>query len=120
MIVRIIRQYRFAASPTVAASKAGALGRALNERALELGLRDPDVHVMAWADDDGPDVRVQSVGRCARCNGDHRHVAFTRLEHPVPDVEVVGGWTHWAPCPANGQPILLAVRKTSEVFACAR
>lgn len=45
---------------------------------------------------------------CARCHGDgHDGLLFSPLTHPVVDGE--GTWTHWAPCPTNGEPILLQV-----------
>ena len=38
---------------------------------------------------------------CARCQGDHdERIDWKPLTHPVDD------FTHWAPCPANGEPIL--------------
>jgi hypothetical protein len=45
---------------------------------------------------------------CARCHGPgHEQITFRRLTFPVVDD---GGseWTHWALCPTNGEPILLA------------
>ena len=39
---------------------------------------------------------------CARCGGDHEQLVFRALTQPTHD-----GWTHWTPCPANGEPILL-------------
>jgi hypothetical protein len=46
------------------------------------------------------------VRGCARCGGDHNELHFERLEMPVIDDDGTT-WTHWAPCPANGQPILM-------------
>lgn len=46
---------------------------------------------------------------CARCNGDgHPGITFQPLTHPVE----IGGHmlTHWAPCPTNGEPILMEIR----------
>ncbi|MBF6618819.1 MAG: hypothetical protein ITG02_01130 [Patulibacter sp.] len=43
---------------------------------------------------------------CARCGGDHADVEWQPLERPVlEDGKTVA--THWAPCPTNGQPILM-------------
>lgn len=46
------------------------------------------------------------VSNCARCNGNHTGLWFTQLTNEMPDS---GGfaWTHWAPCPENGEPVLL-------------
>lgn len=46
---------------------------------------------------------------CARCHGDgHPALRWEPLTHPVPsDVEGDPPWTHWAPCPTNGEPILM-------------
>jgi len=58
---------------------------------------------MSEADQQTTDVRT-----CARCGGDHDAVTFTRLTHPI-DMEPGTPYfaTHWAPCPTNGEPILL-------------
>lgn len=44
---------------------------------------------------------------CARCEGDgHPQITFEKLAHPF--VENDGTeLTHWAPCPTNGEPILM-------------
>lgn len=50
-------------------------------------------------------VTINQVG-CARCHGDgHPGITFQPLTHPL----VLGlyEFTHWAPCPTNGEPILL-------------
>ena len=49
--------------------------------------------------------RMTIVG-CARCHGDgHEDVFWMPLTHPLE----AGGvrFTHWAPCPTNGEPILM-------------
>lgn len=52
------------------------------------------------------DVIVTSIVGCARCWGEgHKNLTFRKLEHPVDDP--TGEYTHWAPCPTNGEPILL-------------
>lgn len=50
---------------------------------------------------------VISIRGCARCDGEgHDDLLFFRLTHPVErDGEVL--FTHWAPCPTNGEPILM-------------
>lgn len=46
------------------------------------------------------------INGCARCHGEgHERVEFKPLAHPVPSV--YGPLTHWAPCPTNGEPILM-------------
>lgn len=48
-----------------------------------------------------PAVRY-GVRRCARCGGDHDEpLTFYPLDRPNE------AWTHYAMCPANGQPIML-------------
>jgi hypothetical protein len=46
-------------------------------------------------------IEVPSMKRCARCGQDHGPIDFDRFINPPPNV------THWAPCPATGEPILL-------------
>lgn len=55
-------------------------------------------------------VTMDQVG-CARCLGrGHDNITFVPLTHPVAAGEYL--FTHWAPCPANGEPILLTFRVT--------
>lgn len=47
---------------------------------------------------------------CARCDGDgHEQLLFLPLTYPleVSLGEVTVTMTHWAPCPENGEPIML-------------
>lgn len=46
---------------------------------------------------------------CARCGQDHEPLDFKAFERPVVDQDGTT-WTHWAPCPTNGDPILLMTR----------
>ena len=46
---------------------------------------------------------VTNVQTCARCGDNHDLVRFSQLTNPC------GGLTHWAPCPTNGEPIMLAI-----------
>jgi hypothetical protein len=47
------------------------------------------------------------LGGCARCEGDgHPGIVFTPLTHFI-SFEDGFVATHWAPCPTNGQPILI-------------
>lgn len=48
-----------------------------------------------------PAPRKVDVRNCARCEGDHFGLEFQPFEHPV------GDYTHFAPCPRNGQPLLM-------------
>jgi hypothetical protein len=51
---------------------------------------------------------------CARCHGEgHPRLVFMPLEFPI---EIPGSgrvFTHWAPCPANGEPILFTAVEQS-------
>ena len=54
------------------------------------------------------------LGGCARCEGEgHPKLVFTELTHPQRILnehgDVLHSFTHWAPCPTNGQPIMLAI-----------
>lgn len=54
-------------------------------------------------------ITIQKIGNCARCDGTHENLVATRLTRPVledePSEFVL--YTHWAPCPTNGEPILV-------------
>jgi hypothetical protein len=53
------------------------------------------------------DAICTPVARCSRCGDDHEQVTFQPMARPVErDDEVIA--THWAPCPGNGDPILLS------------
>jgi hypothetical protein len=58
--------------------------------------------------DTGMTVVRTDVGRCAHCNYDHPQLAFRKLRNPI------GVWTHWAPCPTRGEPILLTITATQD------
>lgn len=46
---------------------------------------------------------------CARCGGTHHErIEWRRLDRPILDADGTRH-THWAPCPKNGQPILMRV-----------
>ena len=50
---------------------------------------------------------IDLVG-CARCRGEgHARLTFRPLTHPVECEN--GERTHWAPCPTNGEPILMRI-----------
>ena len=50
-----------------------------------------------------PPVAVQRIVGCARCGQTHRDLSFHKLARPCGDL------THWAPCPTNGEPILMQI-----------
>jgi hypothetical protein len=50
---------------------------------------------------------VSSLAGCARCGGTHINVEFFKLSRQSFD----GEWTHWAPCPANGEPVMMGFRE---------
>lgn len=54
-------------------------------------------------------IHVERLNGCARCHGEgHDDLTFEPLIHPFEvDEKIIV--THWAPCPTNGQPILLSV-----------
>lgn len=57
------------------------------------------------------DLTIDMKG-CARCHGPgHDGIVFKPLDYPVPvwvgERLIHVNATHWAPCPTNGQPILL-------------
>lgn len=45
-------------------------------------------------------IIIDLVLHCARCGGRHELVKFQPFT--IPNYR----YTHWAPCPANGEPIL--------------
>jgi hypothetical protein len=56
----------------------------------------------------GHTIETDIVG-CARCHGEgHDGLRFRPLTHPL-ELDAEAPLTHWAPCPANGEPILLRV-----------
>jgi len=58
-------------------------------------------------------ISFDQIG-CARCGGDgHPGMTFMPLAHPV-ELDDGTAFTHWAPCPTNGEPILLLIRKKDE------
>lgn len=42
------------------------------------------------------------TGECARCGESHYDLEFQPLTRPTE-------WSHWAPCPTNGEPIMLKI-----------
>lgn len=55
-------------------------------------------------------ITCVKLAGCARCGGTHEHVTFRPMAKPFAPPEANGmAWTHWAPCPTNGDPILLSM-----------
>lgn len=50
----------------------------------------------------GETIATDITGSCARCGGQHEGLSFRPLSRPT-------DWTHWAPCPENGEPIMLKI-----------
>lgn len=69
---------------------------------------EPDVHV---PNAQSPTITVNAVNGCARCGGVHENVQFALLSNPVLERTFfpAPAYTHWAPCPMNGEPILLLI-----------
>ena len=44
------------------------------------------------------------IRKCARCNGDHDDLEFRPFDLPARK------FTHWAPCPTNGEPVLMTAK----------
>lgn len=42
-----------------------------------------------------------ALDTCARCGKAHAYVRFSKMDNPI------GEYDFWAPCPNNGQPIIL-------------
>lgn len=59
-------------------------------------------------------TRIVDLKGCARCWGDgHDALTFEPLTHPVElDSDAEPSFTHWAPCPTNGEPILMRIIET--------
>lgn len=48
------------------------------------------------------------VRGCARCGEDHDNITWRPLTKPIAEHDGSVWWTHWTPCPTNGEPILQA------------
>lgn len=54
-------------------------------------------------------VKVEWMVGCSRCRGaGHANVVFQPLTYPLA-IPGSAPLTHWAPCPTNGEPILMYV-----------
>lgn len=65
-------------------------------------------------------MKVTNIKGCARCGGDHGEVIASKLSIPFapPEARPVV-WTHWFPCPSNGEPVLLVVTDENAVDGSA-
>jgi hypothetical protein len=53
-------------------------------------------------------LRIPVVHGCARCGGEHRELVADPLTRAFAPREAAGvAWTHWFPCPTNGEPVLV-------------
>lgn len=46
-----------------------------------------------------------TINNCARCGETHEDLEFEKLDKPF--LEGRARYNHWAPCPVNGQPVML-------------
>lgn len=53
-----------------------------------------------------------SIQYCARCGQDHDGLEFQLLTHPMNDSD--GIRNYWAPCPTNGEPILMRILQVTK------
>ena len=59
---------------------------------------------------DTNNMKARNIKHCSRCVEDHAAVEMRELKRPFAPPEANGiEWTHWAPCPTNGEPILFIV-----------
>lgn len=55
-----------------------------------------------------------SFDKCARCGEPHKNVTFKPLARPMPN-EPSEPFTHWAPCPTNGEPLLCRFKPPADL-----
>jgi hypothetical protein len=58
-----------------------------------------------------PTIIVNQIAGCARCGETHADLSFALLQRPIEE-HFVGNrvqYTHWAPCPKTGEPVLLLI-----------
>jgi hypothetical protein len=51
--------------------------------------------------------QTTDVANCARCGGRHNKLKLKQFTNPVRDDQTDVIFTHYAPCPKMGQPILV-------------
>jgi len=92
----------------------------MHDHVRRLRATEAEVMSRAAADSSGADAMTCDVVACSRCGGDHRAVRFEPMARPFAPAEAAPiVWSHWAPCPTNGQPIMWAMKTTETLAACA-
>lgn len=57
---------------------------------------------------DAASFEIKAIKGCARCGGEHLIVKAHELTRAFSPPEAGGiVWTHWFPCPATGEPVLV-------------
>lgn len=58
-------------------------------------------------------MTIREIRGCARCGGNHDGPLEAReLTRPFAPPEAFGvTWTHWLPCPTNGEPVMIATEE---------
>ncbi len=63
------------------------------------------------------ETRTIDVKQCARCEGEHPQLVFSKFSRPYQaEVHEVSAPWGFALCPTNQEPILLEVRENEEIF----
>jgi hypothetical protein len=58
---------------------------------------------------------ITTVEGCARCGGKHADLDFKPFsQNSIKDSDGAD-WTHWALCPATGEPLILQVVQTDQI-----
>lgn len=57
---------------------------------------------------------MSSISNCARCGENHDDIEWKALTRAIPENDGSILWTHWYPCPTNGEPILCATIPTEQ------
>lgn len=65
------------------------------------------------------DEKFRELKNCARCGETHADLPFKPLARPVYDDRDGELYTHWAPCPTNGDPIMMLVMPSTDEERCA-
>jgi hypothetical protein len=83
-------------------------------RALDVARHDEGLLAIDPTPDDTTDgLLIPKVTNCARCQGTHELVHATKLTYPMSPRDAIWhtgeqmAWTHWFPCPTNGQPVMV-------------
>lgn len=66
-------------------------------------------------------IQLKNIRNCARCYGDHVDVEAREMCRPFAPAEAGGvAWTHWFPCPYNGEPVLVRQEAPTELTPIER